>query len=48
MLHSRVVFDKYLVENFHPFSLGSAKETDRAGWITEKAKEVDACLHETH
>ena len=44
MLHSRVAFDEYPVEDFHSFSLGSTKEADRAhGWITEKAKEVDAC-----
>ena len=48
MPHSRVVFGEYLVENFHPFSLENTKETDRTGWITEKAKEVDACQHELH
>ena len=48
MVHSRVVFDEHLVENFLPFSLGSTKETDRAGWINEKAKEVDAWQHERH
>ena len=48
MLHTRVVFDEYIVGNFHPFSPGSTKKTDIAGWITEKAKEVDACLHELH